>query len=1553
MPKQSITERELDLLCNEVLSLIEIREARLLNWGFVDPRSYLDTELNEIIKELPEQKRDVWQQAREFGITQHDILENLLERKLIIKSNSGYYRSRFAETVRSLFLLRQLLPNKNWETASTLVSDVRINLQRRRYPMRNIPLRDVLKEVVGDEISSLEGQVMQALIRDANGQPLNLARFQMEAIRDILEYLSLPDDHAIVIGAGTGSGKTKAFYLPALTHICEEIDRRNSVKVLAIYPRVELLKDQANEAYSEARKLDELLSHRQKPIITTGIYYGDTPNEAKDLLQLGFRKSWKETRSGDGLICPYYFCPSINPNHSQSRDMIWMKQDLQQEVAANIQGNYGKYARLRCPDCGYEVGADTLLLTRAQMLKVAPDILFTTTEMMNRRLNRSSEFALFGVHTPFPPRLVLLDEIHTYEGIHGAQVAYLLRRWRKARRTQSKASVCIVGLSATLREPEIFFSRFTGIPDYKVNYIAPKEDDLVEEGMEYNLVLKGDPVSSTSLLSTSVQTNMLLGRMLDKSYGPKAFIARNASGTRIFAFADKLDVVNRWAHISKDAEEVKRLAKYRERDAYGGKNQKLRYETGQFWPFCEQIGRRLDEPLNVQVVSSQYKGVDPNADVILATSVLEVGFNDVRVGAVVQHKAPRSVSSLLQRKGRAGRMREMRPWMVVVTSDYGRDRWAFQHSEQLFDPLLPPLEMPIENYYVRKIQAVYVLLDWLTYKISQGSHKEIDLGSLLSAFRYSGLPNDSLYVTQRRHLLCEELRKLLKGQRQDFENYLKTCLTLEKESEILDLILWGEPRPLLLQVIPDMLRKLESNWAKISDGKVNAWKDASPYSPPLSDFIPSTLFSELSFPELSIIVPRYSKGSTTRSEPEEEKLDLMLGMVEFAPGHVNKRFSNVNEIREAHWLKLPEESELSRGRLPLDYLEAEFEKTSVLTDNDTIYTIYNPKTYRLSLVPDNVAHFSSARFGWKSHFAPRSHLIPVNGETLQEEGSSETNEFRIGLPLTLSPFSVWQKVIRRIASYNQTHGEWVDVTRFAPRVVIDTRYKTGEKNLRWLDFEMNGEHSALGYTLEADALRFELYPLDITGLINRPDWANLYSSLIGEYFHSRLTNDRRLLEAGLSVFEIDWLYQVEISALGAYAIAQQVSLAQAATNIKDQRNVIIRRVMNVIFQSLSSEETEEAQSRLFERITELMADPVIVDSIEENEAVLWASPDDDFKAWLEHVYQVSLGSALFSAITRLVPDIEPDDLMMDIDADTVWISETNSGGVGLISRITEELGSRPRAFELLLEDTIQHCDREALANQLRLVVHLINHNENELQDVFAHLRSPNDLPTVLRTMEDLKIVLKRYGITPTRDLIVALNAKILRPNSNELTDRLLSKLVKIWEQEEQRLGIPIDLRVISVASLRLPEINENLTEILRGIDESEVNENQKFNILQSLLWLNCQTSCPDCIQVFNRYQTTERASRGLVKAVFEPYIEYIIFGKPGWVISVQDGLKQHYQVSIACSLGDLSSCQQRVMDLLIEPLEVGFQMFYPSVEKISQKGEQFIISLVISELVGI
>ena len=87
---------------------------------------------------------------------------------------------------------------------------------------------------------------------------------------------------------------------------------------------------------------------------------------------------------------------------------------------------------------------------------------------------------------------------HTYEGLQGAHIAYLLRRWRHARRYGQPAHLCCVGLSATLKSADTFFAKLTGLPQHRVKYIHPSDEDMEIEGAEYNVMLKGDPASGTA-----------------------------------------------------------------------------------------------------------------------------------------------------------------------------------------------------------------------------------------------------------------------------------------------------------------------------------------------------------------------------------------------------------------------------------------------------------------------------------------------------------------------------------------------------------------------------------------------------------------------------------------------------------------------------------------------------------------------------------------------------------------------------------------------------------------------------------------------------------------------------------------------------------------------------------------------------------------------------------------------------------------------------------------------------------------------------------------------
>ena len=1205
---------------NELLSLIEIEEARLLNWGFIQGALDLHTHLPTVLANLSPALNNLWQIVQRQGYTDKDVLNSLTKRQLVFRLEDGSYRTRFAETIRLLFLLRQRFSDLDWATAARLVSDLRLELKRRTYPKRDISLAELEARLETQPLPAIQRAVIRRLLENADGSTLSLALFQVDAIERQLTNLRDSRDRGMVIGAGTGAGKTKAFYIPAFAHIAEAIDLQQPyLQALAIYPRNELLKDQLAEAFAEARKLDDVLIQYGKRPITMGAYFGDTPESASALQRFG---SWPQTDDRRGYICPYFACPN-DANHV----LVWEQADVEAETAENQHHQYGRHARLRCASCDYETKPGQLALTRQQMRVAPPDILFTSTEMLNRRLSNKDDYALFGVGQPKPPRLMLLDEIHTYEGITGAQTAYLLRRWRHARGQRPGHNLCVAGLSATLTDAARFFGLLTGIPEHDIDYLTPKDNDLIEEGMEYNLVLKGDPVSGASLLGTSIQTAMLLGRTLDPLHRSTSL---GAYGQRIFAFTDKLDVINRWYQSMYDAEFNKRLSQYRQSRRDGLPPLALRREQGQVWDICERLGHELSQPLPISRTTSQDPGVSANTSLVIATSTLEVGFNDARVGAVLQHKAPRSMASFLQRKGRAGRVRGMRPWTVVVTSAYGRDRWAFQHSESLFDPTLPPINLPIENYYVRKIQAAFALIDWAASRLG-GSNRSVYVWQLLSS---SSRSDRSSFHKADRKRLFQLLHDVLTGSRRaDFERYLRYALQMEANDPAFHNLLWGEPRALYYEVIPTLLRQLETTWRKYTERTEEAWNDnTAPY--PMPEFVPPTLFGDLNLPEVRLRLPSATRSTAEANDDDGDTRSMSIAQAisEFAPGRASKRFVTQYRRDVAHWLALPEAAQLTRGVLNLGYLNIDIDGAPLLVDHHGVeYKVYRPHTYRLSELPKEIRSTAYAEMIWRTQIdVPSQHATAIPPQA----------------PCNSQPLGAVVDVHTELHPGNRRLGRNHSLCCWRPNrpALQDRRKRSTTPDVRRSDGESN---TGIGFRVTADAMRFSLAPLDVDELRGSSDWPELYRHFGPAFFRHCLQHDKRLFEVGLSSFAIDWLWQLEMSMLTATATVSQCSLAEASAIVNANRRGFADRTLRVIFQSqltthdqtFEDADDQELVGRLHTQLLDYMENEAVITSLNAGVQALWDDQVAGIDDWLQDCYTSSVGAALLATLTS-GPDID-------------------------------------------------------------------------------------------------------------------------------------------------------------------------------------------------------------------------------------------------------------------------------------------------------------------------
>ncbi|RYE54880.1 MAG: DEAD/DEAH box helicase, partial [Sphingobacteriales bacterium] len=744
-------------ILSRVLDNIELQESKLLAWGITNV-GFTKAEIEEII--------EAWiDRSKESDYDCVDIFNSLVAHRMLFQLPADeqglrLFRSRSAETIRLLDTLKQIMPyhyennELRWRKANDLVADYRYTIRPRSFPKRNIDYISVCQKLQSElqNWNSLHEGVLSKLLTKEEDM-MELADFQVEALSFMLKSLNSRSEAGMIVTAGTGSGKTNAFYLPAFLHIVQKMESYGSVKALALYPRNELLKDQFTNAYELAISLIEIAKSKAGRPLSIGAIFGKVPHSEMRVLE----EMEKTNRSA--WRCSFLKCPNC------AGELFWEKADV--EARRHILHCYNRTCGHATPDDGI------IFLTRNKIKSQLPDLLFTTTESLNRGMSNPSMFGSLGVGYKSTIDMVLIDEVHTYTGTHGAQVANLIRRWKSA----TGRSVFFAGLSATLENAVQFFSDLTGLQHGQIQQLEPK--DLEEVGMEYLLALRGDPVSGSALLSTTIQTLMLMGRVVD----PRG--ARfNFYGSKVFAFTDDLDGINRLYENFSSAEGLsgnsRPLAAYRNGQHSG--DELDQFLNGQRWDIVGEIGRDCDSSLIVGRTSSQDIGVNNDADVVVATASLEVGYDDNQVGVVVQHKAPRDYASFLQRKGRAGRYRFMRPWTIVVLSDYGRDRVCYQSYEQIFNPVLPERRLPIRNPYVLRIQATFSMMDWMAKQL-----KNVDILNEL---------NKDIKEPKRLDLL-KLINEILDVRETYFKLFRHICKSLDLEDEEVSSIMWDEPRPIM------------------------------------------------------------------------------------------------------------------------------------------------------------------------------------------------------------------------------------------------------------------------------------------------------------------------------------------------------------------------------------------------------------------------------------------------------------------------------------------------------------------------------------------------------------------------------------------------------------------------------------------------------------------------------------------------------------------------------------------------------------------------------------
>lgn len=188
------------------------------------------------------------------------------------------------------------------------------------------------------------------------------------------------------------------------------------------------------------RRLDPRAA--QSTIVATGTGSGKTECFLYPILDHCYRE---RGRRGIKAILIYPMNALATDQAQRLAQMIWRTPSLRGYVTAGlwIGGEEENPSGLM---------TEQQLITDRNMLPAAPpDILLTNYKMLDYLLVRPRDAALWHQNQPETLRYLVVDELHTFDGAQGADLACLIRRIKERVKTPP-GHLCCVGTSATLGE---------------------------------------------------------------------------------------------------------------------------------------------------------------------------------------------------------------------------------------------------------------------------------------------------------------------------------------------------------------------------------------------------------------------------------------------------------------------------------------------------------------------------------------------------------------------------------------------------------------------------------------------------------------------------------------------------------------------------------------------------------------------------------------------------------------------------------------------------------------------------------------------------------------------------------------------------------------------------------------------------------------------------------------------------------------------------------------------------------------------------------------------
>lgn len=219
--------------------------------------------------------------------------------------------------------------------------------------------------------------------------------------------------------------------------------------------------------------------HQPEPtLLTTGTGSGKTECFLYPILDYCYNCNKYERQVGVKVIIMYPMNALASDQAKRLAETIWNDERLKGKVTAGLFVGEGTDPQ----DYPRDMGEDHIIENRKAIIDTIPDILLTNFKMLDFGLMRDEFRRLWKGNddTDYKAlKFIVLDELHTYDGAQGTDVANLIRRL-KLKLNMPKGVLCPIGTSATIGNGPDSKKRLC---DYASDVFGEtfKEENVIEE----------------------------------------------------------------------------------------------------------------------------------------------------------------------------------------------------------------------------------------------------------------------------------------------------------------------------------------------------------------------------------------------------------------------------------------------------------------------------------------------------------------------------------------------------------------------------------------------------------------------------------------------------------------------------------------------------------------------------------------------------------------------------------------------------------------------------------------------------------------------------------------------------------------------------------------------------------------------------------------------------------------------------------------------------------------------------------------------------------------